>query len=274
VLDPDAQRRAFRHRDRQQWLERVAAALDSPPKFVATYVDRDRVVRRSKAFLKTPFGTEDIDAAIEELTREERVVASGDMLVDAAAWTAALGRAAQLVDNYHQQHPERQGLPLTDLRNTITDEFPMGEVFDSLVGAMCDKDFARSGSTIQRAAHRAQLPDPLRAAGEALRRTLAAQPLEPPSRKELARDAASQRALKFLIESGEVIEISAELVLTTAAVAQATAQVKAFVSRHGPATVSELRQALGSSRRVVVPLLEHLDRTFVTVRQGDKRALR
>ena len=38
--------------------------------------------------------------------------------------------------------------------------------------------------------------------------------------------------------------------------------------------MSELRQALGSSRRVVVPLLEHLDRTFVTLRQGDKRTLR
>ena len=274
VLDPDAQRRAFRHRDRQQWLERVAEGLDSPAKFVATYVARDRVLRRSTAFLKTPFGTDRIDAAIEQLAREGRIVAAGGMLVNAAAWAAALGRAAQLVDNYHQHHPERQGLPLTDLRNTITDEFPMGEVFDSLVAAMCEKDFARSGSTIQRAAHRAQLPDPLRAAGEALRRTLAAQPLEPPSRKELARDAASQRALKFLIESGEVVEITGELVMTTAAVAQATAQVKAFVSRHGPATVSELRQALGSSRRVVVPLLEYLDRTFVTVRQGDKRALR
>ena len=139
---------------------------------------------------------------------------------------------------------------------------------------MCEQGFARSGSTMQRATHRAQLPEPLQAAGETLRRALAAQPLEPPSRKELAADAASQRALKFLIESGEVVEITGELVMSTAAVAQATAQVKAFVARHGPATVSELRQALGSSRRVVVPLLEHLDRTFVTVRRGDKRALR
>ena len=106
------------------------------------------------------------------------------------------------------------------------------------------------------------------------RQALAARPLEPPSRKELAPDAASQRALRFLIETGEVVEISAELVMSAASVAQATAQVRAFIAQHGPATVSELRQALGSSRRVVVPLLEYLDRTFVTLRQGDKRALR
>ena len=284
VLDPDATRRAFRHQDRQQWLERVAGSLESPVLFAAAYVARDRVLRLSDAFLKTSFGAEDVDAASRQLAGQGTVVAlpvargakveAGGMLVDAAAWTAAFGRAAQLVDDYHQKHPERQGLPLTDLRNTITGEFPVGDVFDPLVAAMCEQGFARSGSTIQRPSHRAQLPDPLRAAGETLRRALAAQPLEPPSRKELAPDVASQRALKFLIESGEVVEITGELVLSAVALAQATAQVKAFVSRHGPATVSELRQALGSSRRVVVPLLEHLDRTFVTVRHGDKRALR
>ena len=147
-------------------------------------------------------------------------------------------------------------------------------MFDSLIAAMCEQGFARSGSSIQRPSHRAQLPDPLRAAGETLRRALAERPLEPPPRKELTPEISSQRALKFLIESGEVVEITSELVLSAAAVAQAMKQVKALITQHGPATVSELRQALGSSRRVVVPLLEYFDRTFVTVRRGDKRALR
>ena len=274
VIDPDASRRAFRHRDRQRWLEHVGKSLDTPSAFVAAYVARDRVLQAVRAFVKSRFSRQDIDAAIEELARQGTVVALGDLLVDAAIWTAALGRAAQLVDQVHRDHPERQGLSLTELRNTITHEFPVDPVFDSLIAAMCEHGFARSGSSIQRPSHRAQLPDPLRVAGEALRRALAARPLEPPSRKELAPDAASQRALKFLIESGEVVEISSDLVLSTAAVAKATAQVKAYVTQHGPATVSELRQVLGSSRRIVVPLLEYFDRTFVTVRRGDTRVLR
>jgi selenocysteine-specific elongation factor len=50
-------------------------------------------------------------------------------------------------------------------------------------------------------------------------------------------------------------------------------QVAEFISKNGPATVSQLRQALGSSRRVMVPLLERLDRDGVTRRTGDKRIL-
>ena len=284
VLDPDATRRAFRATERQQWLQQVAESLESPTAFVAAYVARDVAIRRSRAFVKARFSKEDIDAAIERLVREGAVVAvstvarakveTGDMVVDAARWTAALRRAAELVDDVHREHPERLGLSLTDLRNTIVKEFPFGDLFDALIAALSEQGFARSGSLIQRATHRAQLPEPLRAAGETLRRSLTARPLEPPSRKELTPDAASQRALKFLIDSGEVVEISAELVMSAAAVAQATAQVKAFVAKNGPATVSDLRQSLGSSRRVVVPFLEYLDRTFVTVRHGDKRALR
>jgi selenocysteine-specific elongation factor len=274
VLDPDASRRGFRSADRQQWLMRVGESLDEPVSFVAAYVARDTAVRHSRAFMKTRFSGDEIDAAIQQLARDGTVIATGDMVVDRASWSSAGRRAAQLIDDVHRAHPERLGLSVTDLRNAITKEFPFDDVFDAWLASLGEQGFARSGSVIQRASHRAQLPEPLRAAGETLRRTLSAQPLEPPSRKELTPDASSQRALKFLIESGEVVEISAELVMSAAAVAQATAQVKAFVAKHGPATVSEVRQALGSSRRVVVPFLEYLDRTFVTVRHGDKRALR
>jgi selenocysteine-specific elongation factor len=47
-----------------------------------------------------------------------------------------------------------------------------------------------------------------------------------------------------------------------------------FISKKGPATVSELRRALESSRRIMVPFLERLDREGFTRRVGDRRSLR
>jgi selenocysteine-specific elongation factor len=37
--------------------------------------------------------------------------------------------------------------------------------------------------------------------------------------------------------------------------------------------VSELRPVLGTTRRILIPLLEHLDKLRVTVRAGDMRRL-
>jgi selenocysteine-specific elongation factor len=44
--------------------------------------------------------------------------------------------------------------------------------------------------------------------------------------------------------------------------------------QHGRATVSELKTALGSNRRIMVPLVEWLDRRGVTRRVGDYRVLK
>ncbi|RYG43349.1 hypothetical protein EON79_17155, partial [bacterium] len=52
----------------------------------------------------------------------------------------------------------------------------------------------------------------------------------------------------------------------------------AFAARLGelpnPFTAAEARDALGTSRKYIIPLLEWADRTRVTLRQGEKRVLR
>jgi selenocysteine-specific elongation factor len=76
-----------------------------------------------------------------------------------------------------------------------------------------------------------------------------------------------------LMESGKVTEISPDVVLLRENFERMKSAVGDFISKNGPVTVSELRQALGSSRRIMVPFLERLDREGFTRRTGDKRTL-
>jgi selenocysteine-specific elongation factor len=50
--------------------------------------------------------------------------------------------------------------------------------------------------------------------------------------------------------------------------------VVALCERDGQATIAALRDELGTSRRYAQALLEHLDRTKVTRRDGDVHVLR
>jgi selenocysteine-specific elongation factor len=279
VLEPAASRKAFRTRAYQQWLSGLSKSIEDVDQFVASYVSRDGAVRRSQLLLKSNSSAAAIDSAIARLVASGALVVAGDFVCDAAKWQAILRRAAEAIDAAHRAHPEHLGLPLADLRTALEGDLPVArdifdDVFDDLIARLCDREFVRAGSVVRRAGHRPALPEPLRAAGAKVVQALAAAPFDPPSRKDLTPDALSQRALRFLIETGEVVEISAELVMSAQGVAQAADVIQKFIRGHGPATVSELRQSLGSSRRVVIPLLEYLDRTFVTLRQGDKRALR
>jgi selenocysteine-specific elongation factor len=56
--------------------------------------------------------------------------------------------------------------------------------------------------------------------------------------------------------------------------AELEARVVAICERDGQATIAGLRDELGSSRRIAQAVLEHLDRTKVTRRDGDAHVLR
>ncbi len=257
VLDPDASRKSFRSEPRRRFLS------ERPSQDVARYLASEMVRKRaehaSRLLVRSRFSAAAISGVVSQMIASGQLVAAGDFVCDAAWWQALRRRAAQAIDARHRAHPEQAGLPLTELRQAVEAELPSDELFDAVVGALCQNDFVRAGAAIRRATHRAALPPRLQAAGDKLRATLGTKPFDPPSRKELAPDPVAQQALRFLLENGEAVDINAEVVLTTESMRRATQLVHEFIRTNGPATVSQLREALGSSRRVVVPLLERLE---------------
>ncbi len=176
-----------------------------------------------------------------------------------------------MIDNAHKKNPERVGLDLNDLRRVLRD-LP-ANVFEALLSDLCSDNFVRRESTIARRSHRPALPVQLQPVAAKIREALSKKPFDPPSRRDIAADRDAQRVLRFLMESGEVTEIASEVVLLRENFERMKNAVADFISKNGPATVSELRQALETSRRITVPFLEKLDRQRVTRRIGDKRVL-
>ena len=77
-----------------------------------------------------------------------------------------------------------------------------------------------------------------------------------------------------MIDTGEVVAINAEVVLASDSLKHMTNLISKYIRDNRAATVSQLRQELGCSRRIIVPLLEQLDHDGVTLRNGDIRTLR
>jgi selenocysteine-specific elongation factor len=274
VLDPDPGRKLLRSEARLNFLGHRAELPGDLTAFVASQIARDRGVKRSQLLLKSNFSAPDVSDAVSRLAAEGKLVLAGDFAVDAAWWQLLCRRAADAIDADHRAHPEQSGLSLSDLRTNLEPGLPFSELFECLVGDLCRSEFVTVGNTTRRVTHRRALPPPLLAAAVNLRTTLAAKPFDPPSLKQLAPDSASQKALRFLIDTGEAAEINAEVVMAAESLKRMTELICQYLRDNGPATVSELRQKVGCSRRVIVPLLERLDRAGVTIRNGDARTLR
>jgi selenocysteine-specific elongation factor len=272
VLDPDAPTRNLRSETHREFLEGRAAAINDLRSLILTALKRARAVPRGELLIKSRFSPEEIASAVGALAAEGRVVTSGDWTIDAPWWGTLKARAAEAIEAEHKANPDRQGLPLSDLRRVVA--LLHSPLFDALVADLCRNGFAQTGTTIRHGGHRLALPAHLQAHGARIRSALAAKPFEPPTRKDLAGDAASQQALRFLVQSGEAVELDAETVILAVNYSKAAAAIKAHLQRVAGATASELRQLLNTNRRVIIPLLERLDREGVTLRQGDKRVLK
>lgn len=274
ILDADASRRGFRTRQRKELLQSRADHPGDVIVFVSTELARDGAAPRASLLLQSRFASAEIDQAVEKLATEHRIIARGEWLADAGWWLGLQRKSLEAIEAFHRSHPQEVGLRLTDLRQLLGKQATRAEVFDAVVEDLCRDGCARAGVAIRRLTHRPALPPHLQAAGARVRASLAAKPLEPPSRKELTPDALTQQALRFLLQSGEAIEIGDELVLHADHYQRAIGMIREYIRGNGGASVSELRQVLNTSRRVMVPLLEKLDRDGITLRQGDKRILR
>lgn len=276
VLDPDAPRRGFRTDARWQFLRpRVEAPADAMA-YARSEIQRLGATRASKLLLKSRFSAADVAQAVSRLAAEGAAVLSGDTVACAGRWQSLVKHAAEAVDAEHRARPEELGIKLSDLRGRLEAyaALPVAEVFDALVADLCRNGFVRAGAVIRRATHRPALPPRLQAAGARIRGALAAKPFDPPSRKDLAPDATAQQALRFLVQTGEAVELGDDAVLSAEGYAKAVDAIRTFLRQRGQATVSELKPVLGVSRRIMVPLVEKLDRDGVTVRKGDYRVLR
>ena len=268
VLDPDAPKRDARSETQLNFLRQRSQAPDDAAVFVQTELARSHAVPQDKLLLNSRFSAGQIQEALKA------AVVLGGWAIDSAWWAALRAKASEIIQAYHRAHSEKGGMPLNDFRTTLEPELPSPAFFDVLLADLLRSDFAQTGAGIRHRAHRPALPPALQAAGTRIRAALSAKPFEPPSRKELAPDPLADKALRFLIETGEAVDLAGDTVISADGFARATSLIRQHLLRTKAAGASEIRQLLGTNRRVVIPLLERLDRDGVTRRQGDQRVLR
>jgi selenocysteine-specific elongation factor len=112
------------------------------------------------------------------------------------------------------------------------------------------------------------LPPALAAAVEALRADLAHAPFAAPTAGRLAELGLDPRAVAALHRTGHLLRLAEGVVLLPGADDTA---VRVLASLPQPFTTSGARQALATSRRVALPLLDHLDHSGRTLRLPDDR---
>ena len=272
VLDVDGNRENFRSTAQSQFLKTRASAIDDVDLRISSQLTRDGFAETTGLLIKSNFSADQIANALTRLERDGQIVLRGEIAAAAPHWRDLIARTTALIDLLHKKHPEQRGLDFTKLRAELN--IGSDALLAAIILELTGNGFVRAENKIARSSHRPSLPREILPAAERIHAALAEKPFDPPSRKDFSEDRHLQQALRFLIEQGKIVELNSEIVLLRDAAEQMRTAVAEFLSKHGPATASQLRQKLGTSRRVIIPFLEYLDRTGITQRIGDSRQLR
>ena len=243
-------------------------------RLLAAKLRRDFALPRATALLKSRFRQAEVDAAIASLTASGAILAADAWLLDAAWWAQRLTECADTIQAHHRAQPQLPGMDFAELSAQAAAQLPDRKLLDLFLAGLFAGGCVRSGRHIRWHAHRPALPPALQGAGAKLRAALAVNLIEPPNPGELAPTPLDKQALKFLIDTGEAIPLDEKAVLLAEGYEKLKQLITAHLQKAGQATASDLRVVTGTTRRILIPLLERLDREGVTRRAGDFRTLK
>jgi selenocysteine-specific elongation factor len=178
---------------------------------------------------------------------------------------------------FHEEHPLAAGEDVTAVREVLGAHLSRaGTTSDpSLVDALLSDleqrgTIAREGKALRLSTHlvAAEQSDDIHGLVE----TVAAGEPTPPTVAELLAAGIDRETIEAAVRAELLVRVSKDLVMTPGFVQQGREAVLAAGAEG--ITVSAFREALGTSRKYALPLLEHFDARGISRREGDVRVAR
>jgi selenocysteine-specific elongation factor len=214
----------------------------------------------------------EVPAVLAELEARDATVVAG-RLYPAAAVSRARKAALGSVERFQADNPLQPGMPMEGFRRQVGSPAMADHVrqllesegaLEVVGGAVRLPGFSPT-LTGSRAEYGVEVEKKLAVAG-AHGVTLADLSVDLPA------DMAAELA-EFFVRRGTAIRVGNDRYYDHAALVEVSRRAVVEIERRGEVTPADLREALGLSRKYLIPLLEWLDARQVTVRVGDTRRL-
>ncbi|MCZ6598746.1 MAG: selenocysteine-specific translation elongation factor [Planctomycetota bacterium] len=262
-------------------LGRQELSLDSPGALLESILARagDEPVPLNDLAVAIKRPRDETAVLLEELEGSGRVVSpSRRRFLHVDRLEACRTRLRSALDGWFAENPHRTYVDVLELRRRTGFE---ADLLNDILGL---EERAGSlerspGGRVRPAGRGASLDEETQRVADEVQRKLTAARFQPPSPDELAAGmgldpAALQPVLEALIDTGGVVHVGGDLHLAGACVEEARAAVVENCERNGKLEIPELRDALGTTRKFLIPLLEYFDTQGVTLRQAGHRVLR
>ena len=270
ILDPCPPRRSYRTEKQKEFLINRSSNPNECSNLLDSFLLRDHYIKANDILNQSCFS----NSTIDETIKKSEAIVSGNLIIDKGWWSGIKEIAENRIKTIHEKHPELPGIDISELRNFMKKRISESKIFELLIDQLCETGHSRNGTILKNDSHKANLPEHLVKSGEKIRASLDVNPFEPPSPKEIINNNNDEAALQFLLQTKEAIQLDEKAILLSKNYDLAVEKIRHHITKQGPATAADLRKIIGTTRRIIIPLLEHLDKEGITLRNGDTRVLK
>jgi selenocysteine-specific elongation factor len=222
------------------------------------------------------------------------VVSSRTLAWTAGAWETAEAAVLAAVAHHHRTEPLAPGLPAQAARTAALAAgrpaaggrpgppghpphpdrgWPSAAGAEVVEALVADGRLAADGPAVRLPGHGVRLDPAQQALRARVEQALAAGGVSVATDATLAELGADRRMTAVLVRLGVLVAVAPGAYLGRAILEHAVGTLRRAFPDGRPFAAGEAKEALGTTRRTAIPLLEHLDRTGVTIRLGDLRRL-
>lgn len=270
-------------RTRGNWVEeceRREEAFATPETAIAYVLEHsDPVPMTLRQLAHQSFKTEDAAARhVANLVKTGRVVElPGKRYVHSSVLTDASAEITTILDRFHDANPISIGFPKKEvLRELHADRLVVEKAFESLAGegivSTCD-------AGMRLAKRIPELTPRQTRTAERIEAVFLENPFLTPRADQLPEILGMPAPLikpvmAHLLQKGVLVDCGENIVFHRDHVRTARDRMVEYVGANKQIEPGAFRDLLGTTRKYSIPLLEHFDRTGVTIRKGNARVLR
>ncbi len=269
VLDPHPGRR--HRRFRSDVITRLQTlAKGSPAELLLHALASHEPMRRQEAINQAGLPSQAAERAWRDLSENGLIRLVNGYAYTEAGWQKLRERAAASLADYHDKYPLRLGIGREELRSRLRSE---QAIFNTLLEELLtDGIVQEQRGQFRLPDHAIRFTDQQQETVDRLLAQLADEGVNSSSVKDIRAELGDD-AYAALLDLGQLVQLNAEVVYTGPVYEDLVSQIKEHLARRGTINVAELRDLFKTSRKYAIALLEHLDHTHVTRRDGDDRVL-
>lgn len=230
---------------------------------------------------KVAWSESETQKAIEKLQGEKKIVRIGKEVkreyYHKANYEELQKKVSDILEKFHKEFTHKDGMSKEELKTKITSVLDQ-ELFDAVLSIMSQNRIDITSNLISLKKFSVQIDAKMQKAIDSVLDCYNDDGFMPKTVKELSEELGlpfkdARQFAGMLASKGAIVKIDEDFYIAKESLEKGKDLIKAEILKNGTLKLGRISELLGSSRKYVVPIMEYLDKTGFTKRNGDVREL-